>query len=369
MPENPGDPTVDEIVADLRVLRERGLVRLRHTDLPALGRLAARTSVVAAAGGGPRAIEALVRAAVDNLGGGPLGAAAAATFGLARGARDRAAQDRRQQAAMASGVSVERFRKHHERIVVEQVAEELLKLAMIPAAASRLDVAEPEFGGQIVLDGRVADTRLQLVVHIEPVELLSGVDIVVAPGNIYLELPQYFKSSVSAAVRRAAAIKGADGQIVVDVVGDELRSWVSKHGRPGLPVAPGTVAPTSSGEMAHQGVRRIYHVAIATPRPGINEYDVEPTAIAIGVRNVLATARAELRLFEPELRSVGFPLLGAGRGGLDPATSFAWLWSSLERDIREDGPWEIHFITRRRSVAAIIVAKLAEAGVIPGQSG
>ena len=126
VPAHPGVPTLEEIVADLRVLRERGLVRLRHTDLAALRAAATRTSALAAAGGGPGAIEALVRAAVENLGGGHLGAAAAATFGLARGARDMPAPDRRRRAALVYGVSVERLRKHHERVVLEQVAEEII---------------------------------------------------------------------------------------------------------------------------------------------------------------------------------------------------------------------------------------------------
>lgn len=178
-----------------------------------------------------------------------------------------------------------------------------------------------------------------------------------------------FKSSVSAALRQAAAVRGADGQIIIDVIGDELRTWSSRHGRPGLPAAPGTVAATSSGELAVQGIRRIYHVAVAAPQPGSNDYDIDPTAIARGVRNVLATARAERGSFTPELSSLGFPLLGAGRGGLAPATSFAWIWSALERDIAENGPWELHFITRRRSVADVVVSKLAEVGVIASVPG
>jgi len=50
-------PTLDEIVADLRTLRERGLVRIRHTDLDDLMRAASRTGLAEAAGGGPGAEE------------------------------------------------------------------------------------------------------------------------------------------------------------------------------------------------------------------------------------------------------------------------------------------------------------------------
>jgi O-acetyl-ADP-ribose deacetylase (regulator of RNase III) len=369
VPAHPGVPTLEEIVADLRVLRERGLVRLRHTDLAALSQAANRTSVLAAAGGGPGAIEALVRAAVENLGGGYLGAAASATFGLARGARDMPAPDRRRRAALVYGVSVERFRKHHERVVLEQVAEEILKWCISSAAPGRPAAARTEPGRQIVLDGQAGDIRFPLVVNIGSVELLSGVDIVVAPENIYLELPQQFKSSVSAAIRRAAAVRGPDGRVVADVVAEELQSWVRQHGRPGLPVTPGTVVATSSGDMARRGIRRIYHAAIASPRPGTNDYDVEPTAIAYAVRNVFALARAERERFDPALRSMGFPLLGAGRGGLPPATSFAWIWTSLEGEIAAGGPWEIHFITLRGHTADLIVARLAETGAIPRLPG
>src|SRR5271155_254324 len=98
MPEN---PTVDELVADLRVLRERGLVRLRHTDLAHLRLVAVRFGTVRfgtvrfdAGGSGHQQVEELLRAAVENRRGGELGAAAVATFGLDRGARDRPAQDR-----------------------------------------------------------------------------------------------------------------------------------------------------------------------------------------------------------------------------------------------------------------------------------
>jgi len=357
-------PTLDEIVADLRTLRERGLVRIRHTDLDDLMRAASRTGLAEAAGGGPGAVEAMVRAAVQNLGGGNLGGAAAATFGLGRGERDMAAQDRRRRAALIYGVSVERFRKHHERIVLEQVAEEILKLCMTSDLPDRSPAVRAELARQISLAGQVGEHRFPIVVHVEPVEMLSDVDVLVVPENVYLELPQHFKSSVSAAVRRAAAVKGPDGEIVTDVIADELSAWVRRHGRPGLPVAAGTVAAVSPGQLASQGVRRIYHAAIAVPVPGTNHYDVEPAAIATSVRNVLATARAERDQFAPALTSLAFPLLGAGRGGLDPATSLTWLWTALEREVLENGPWTVHFVTRRRASADLIMAKLAEVGAI-----
>src|SRR5215831_1058671 len=72
-------PTLDEIVADLRLLRERGLVRIRHSDLSALETAVGYTEVPAAAGGRPGTVEELLRAAVSRLGDGSLDAAATAT--------------------------------------------------------------------------------------------------------------------------------------------------------------------------------------------------------------------------------------------------------------------------------------------------
>ena len=55
-----------------------------------------------------------------------------------------------------------------------------------------------------------------MTVHAEPVELLRDVDVVVAQTNVYLEMPQPYKASVSAAPRHGGGLDGA-------IVTDELR--------------------------------------------------------------------------------------------------------------------------------------------------
>ncbi len=345
-------------MADLRLLRERGLIRIRHTELAILRLAAERAPILPAGELSPPTVEVLLRTAVENLGEGSLAAAAAHTFGLNRGARDRPAQDRRRRAAQEYGVSVERFRKHHERVVIEQVAEEILKLCQ-PADGRRVPGIEPpELAGETTLEYRAENFRFPVIVHVEPVELLRDVDAVVAPTNTYLELPQPYKASVSAAIRRAAANRARDGTIVTDSVLDELRGWMRENGRPGLPVTAGTVVVTSSGALSQQGIRRIYHAAIVSPRPGTNDYDVDPATIALAVRNTFAMARSERALADQRRKSLVFPLLGAGRGGLDPAVSFAWIWATVVREIRQEDGWEIHFVVRRRAAADIILAGL-----------
>lgn len=372
LPDDPGPDDLiplGDIVADLRLLRERGLVRVRHTELAALRLAASRASVVPPGETGTRVIEMLLRAAVANLGGGPIGAAAAHTFGLNPGARDRPAQDRRRRAAQEYRVSVERFRKHHERVIIEQVAEEILGLCQPAAAGRQAGAAAPDLADEIRLECRAGKARFPVVIHVEPVELIRDIDVIVAPTNVYLELPQPYKASVSAALRRSAARHDADGTVVAEPVVAELRGWLAVHGHPGLPVSAGTVAPTTSGALVRQGVRRIYHAAVVTPRPGTNDYDVQPTSIAQAVHAVFATARAERDAFQPRLESIGFPLLGAGRGGLDPATSLAWIWRAVEREMRTDDSWQFHFLTHRRVLADVIVAGLAEAVAPPGPDG
>jgi O-acetyl-ADP-ribose deacetylase (regulator of RNase III) len=364
----PDDPVpdslirVEDIVADLRLLRERGLVRIRHTELPALRLAADRALTVPPGETGPRAIEALLRAAVANLGDGPLAAAAAHTFGLNRGRR----------AADAYRVSTERFRKHHERVVIEQLTEEILELCQSAGAGPRTaagtgtGTGTAELATEMRLECHSGDTSFPVVVHVEPVELVRDIDVIVAPTNVYLELPQPYKASVSAALRRAAAHRGADGTIVDDPVAAELQAWMTSNGRRGLPVSAGTVATTSAGGLAGQGIRRIYHAAVASPRPGTNEYDVQPTSISQAVHAAFAAARAERDRFKPRLTSLGFPLLGAGRGGLSPTVSFTWIWAAAEREMRADSSWQIHFITHQRTAASAIVAGLAGSALVSG---
>jgi hypothetical protein len=40
------------------------------------------------------------------------------------------------------------------------------------------------------MEVRWGDVRFPVTVHVEPVELLRNVDVVVAPTNVYLEMPQ-----------------------------------------------------------------------------------------------------------------------------------------------------------------------------------
>jgi O-acetyl-ADP-ribose deacetylase (regulator of RNase III) len=345
-------PAFEEIAADLHSLRRQGLTRLRQAQLPALAAVL-RLTRPAGSDRSPAELERLLRSAVAGLNGN-LAAAAEYTFGLAPGTRDWPIGDRRRRAAQVYGVSTERFRKSHELRVVNELAERLAELCREPPSA-----AAPGNPYVLRLAGRLGGRPRPVTLYAMPVELVRDVDIVVSPENTYLELPQAFKTSFSASLRRAGAQVDMVGEVLDDTIQRELLEWMRKHARPGLPVAPGTVAPTSAGRLAAAGIRRIYHAAVAAHRPGTNTYEISPGAVAQAVQNVFRLAAAERRLFSPPLTSICLPLLGAGRGGLSPETSFTWTWAALDREHHRDDSWELSFAARSAPAVEAIVRGLA----------
>jgi O-acetyl-ADP-ribose deacetylase (regulator of RNase III) len=359
-------------------VREKGLLHIRGVHLGALYDAARSCAVPGAADGEPAAVEALLRSAVAALGGGRLGEAAEYTFGLVPGTRDWPQQRRRQECARIYEVGTDRFRKHYEKLLVQQVAEKITWLcqqaaakARDPATASQPGDGPGDAHQEPNLKPLARTTQVDVptgngalapvTVHSGSVELLTDIDVLVSPTNTYFEVASIFKSSVSASLRRAAAVKNETGEIIDDVVARGLNSWIVKHARPGLPVAAGTVVPTEAGELSSRGIRRIYHAAVVSPKHGTNEYSTSPDVIARATVNILRLARQESAGSASPLRSVCFPLLGAGRGGMDPSVSLAWIWDALSQDLARDMSWEIHFVTRQPRLAEFVVTMLSAA--------
>jgi tetratricopeptide (TPR) repeat protein len=140
-------PHHDELVHDLRRLRERGLLRIRELELPALSAVTARLRV------GPtrseaRAAEGVLRSACDRLGDDDFGHAARTLFGLVQGTIGHSPTDLRERAAAVFDRSAETFRKHQERLIVARLADELLILADVqePRAATGATPGRPTVG-------------------------------------------------------------------------------------------------------------------------------------------------------------------------------------------------------------------------------
>ncbi|MFE7107974.1 macro domain-containing protein [Streptomyces sp. NPDC057575] len=349
------------LLAELKEVRRAGLVRLRGRALPAI-----ETAAEAIAPPGVRApgvpVEVLLRSAVGRLDAGTLRTAAEYTLGLAQGTRDWPASSRRARAAAVYGVSVERFRKDQETMVLGQVAEHIVRLVAEAAGAdSGTDaVNRADAGGtgaaesHRTVEVRAAGRPVRLTVHMHPVDLLRDVDVVVSPSNVYFALPEPYKSSVAASLRRAAGAYGVTGEVLADPLLEELRGWAERHGTSGRAVRTGTVAATGAGALAAQGVRRIYHAAIAVPRAGTNDYDVLPADVTRAVSQVLAVLAEEHEHHAPPLRSVCFPLLGSGRGGLPYSVSLNAMWAAIEAELARGARWDVHFVVRTAEAAALI---------------
>ncbi|MFD8993356.1 macro domain-containing protein [Streptomyces abikoensis] len=336
------DEDYASMLGELKEIRRAGLVKLRTLRVPVLQRTAAARTPSGS-------VEELIRHAVCRLDEGTLRAAAEYTLGLAQGTRDWPGADRRRRAAEIYGVSIERFRKDQELMLLGQVAEAIDRLGE-GAAGDRWDIGTTHRVVPVAVRGRTVPVSM----HVHPVDLLRDVDVVVAPANVFFALPEPYKSSVAASLRRAGAVRGVTGDILEDPIRDELRAWAERQGALGRPVPPGTVAATGAGALTGQGIRRLYHAAVAVPRGGTNDYDVQPADITRAATRALAILAEEERAFRPPLRSVCFTLLGAGRGGLPYRTSIGALWAAVEADLARGARWDVHFVVRNPSAAALL---------------
>ncbi|MCW5254306.1 MULTISPECIES: macro domain-containing protein [unclassified Streptomyces] len=362
-------PPHTELVEELRGLRRPGLPRLRHCTRDALRRTAEAAGLCAGEDDELEGVERLLAAAARRLAGGgplrderdgdPLARAAAHTFGLFTDRRGVPAADRRKAAAAVYGVSTERFRRSHESEIFAELASAALAVAR--------EAADPDGTGEPAPDGRrppVTDSgapppdppsgppvpphvAARISVRTCPIELVRDADILVSPENVYLEMSKIFRPTVSAALRRSAAVRNAAGEIVDDVLPRELRTWLRAHGRPGLPVRPGTVVPTSPGALGAHGVRRIHHAAVSTPVGDGDRYHVAPAVLAEAVQASFALARSERAALSLPMTTLCFPLLGAGRGGLPVVTAARWLLWAVRRELREDTTWSVIIVTTR----------------------
>ncbi|MFJ4520993.1 macro domain-containing protein [Streptomyces sp. NPDC088810] len=382
-------PSHENLVAELRELRRRGLPGLRHCTRDALREAAVAAGLCAGPDDEQTGIEELLGAAVRRLAGGhpvrdddscdPLARAAAHSFGIFAARRGVPGTDRRKAAAGVYGVTTERFRKSQEHDVIAELAAAVLAVAREAltgtAPAQRVDsvresgtpaVAAPPVHAVPLVAGVpsrrpgvrpvTAAPAGRITVRVCPIEDVRNVDVLVSSENTYLEMSKTFRPTVSGALRRAAALRDASGEIVDDVLSRELGVWLRTHGRTGLPVRPGTVVATSSGALAAHGVRRIHHAAIATPVGDGDRYHVSPAVLGEVVRTSFELARQESEFLSLPMSSICFPLLGSGRGGLPVETAARRLLDAVRAELRRDPSWSVLLVTMAESHARLLRA-------------
>lgn len=125
--------------------------------------------------------------------------------------------------------------------------------------------------------------------------------------NTNMKMARVEEFSVSSIIRYEGAERDAAGRVMRDCVAEEL----ARRTAGSLPLPAATAVVTGSGELRHNGVRAIVHVASVQGEPGSGFRQVHEVGRC--VTNVLA--EVDRMGGEPPPASVLFPVLGVGQGG------------------------------------------------------
>jgi hypothetical protein len=129
-------PTVAELVSDLALIREKGLLRVSQLSLPALGAVALQTGLLLPENErlSVTTTETLLRTAISQLTDGPIREQAELGLGLLPGLRGLPQDERRRQAtdnyndAHDKLIRADSYRKQPEKAVLQEIALELQRL-------------------------------------------------------------------------------------------------------------------------------------------------------------------------------------------------------------------------------------------------
>ncbi len=133
-------------------------------------------------------------------------------------------------------------------------------------------------------------------------------EIWVNPENTTMRMARVEEFSVSAIIRYDGSVRDGLGEVVDDLVADELDREVSGH----RPVPAGAVIVTGAGELVHRnGVSHIIHVAAVQGEPGVGYRQIRD----VGRCLVNALTEADRINAVPRPTTILFPLLGSGQGG------------------------------------------------------
>ena len=147
-------------------------------------------------------------------------------------------------------------------------------------------------------------------------ELRGKADIWVSSENTDLQLARYHDRSVSGLIRYLGARK-VKGRIVEDCIGDAVaRETPTDAEDRFVPVNPGSVTPTESGELKEtHGVKRIYHAATVQGTPGRGYKPVPNVTVCINTALSIADSEEEGGKKSGAYRSILFPVFGSGVAG------------------------------------------------------
>jgi hypothetical protein len=152
----------------------------------------------------------------------------------------------------------------------------------------------------------IPDTACRIGVVPGSIRRINHIDMWVNSENTDMQMARHNEFSVSATIRYWGAARDLSGQVVTDLVANELSTVVHNY----RPVAPGTAIVTGTGTLAaSNNVRRIIHVASVLGEPGAGFRQVRDVDQC--VTNALAQAERQAEV-DPTIRRIIFPLLGTG---------------------------------------------------------
>lgn len=210
----------------------------------------------------------------------------------------------------------------------------------------------------------VHDPRPNCVIAVVPGDIrrVRSADVWINSENTDMQMARYSEFSTSAVIRYWGAVRDRTGQVLLDVIADELALRVGAH----RPVAPGTVVVTGAGALtASNNVRHIIHVAAVQGEPGAGFQPVRDIGWCVTNALVQATELAEA---DPSVRSVLFPLFGTGMaGGEIRPTVRTMVLATLDYLIQEPGtPLRVvSFLAYTEREHAVFTEVLRDLPVIP----
>jgi O-acetyl-ADP-ribose deacetylase (regulator of RNase III) len=203
----------------------------------------------------------------------------------------------------------EKFQKLENDLKTRQLRIETLE-------ALEMNKSEPSYNS-ILTESRFISYRLKsnknkkIGIVTGDIRDVNQIDVWVNSENTNMQMSRFYESSISGIIRYAGAEKDSFGNVVKDLIADELRACMANE----VSVQPGTVLVTSSGTL-HQTnkVKKIFHVACVQGEVGSGYRPIND--IGRCIKTCLEKLDFEISR-DGESKSILFPLIGTGKAAGD----------------------------------------------------
>jgi len=193
----------------------------------------------------------------------------------------------------------------------ELLKEQELRKPLPAKVGTIFDHPEDDRHKIIILEGDIRDLLYTPI---------ARVDVIVNSENDYMMLGRPYDRNVSGALRYLDAVKDEGNLISIDALAENLEKrlhYIKDSETPKkqpLPVRIGAVFETETTGLSKQGVKYIFHVATVTTLPG-GGFTTDPRQLPACIRSCFDKMK-DLYMAGKQIKTILFPLIGAGDGGL-----------------------------------------------------